>query len=157
MQVIPRSLWSSDNSRVARLRCSLHPILFIFSWTRWPSSAGPTGTRAVLLAWPEPSSATSCSWCSRGRRTRRPPSWSPSSGWRASGGCAVSPACSTPPSSWGGKRQFVRLSGRLHLSSRGFMIRLFEGDTAELFYVLIIERNTVTSVTWSLALLICHH
>lgn len=120
---------------------------FIFSWTRWPSSAGPSATRSVLCGSSDSSSATSCPWRSRGRRTRRPPRWSPSSGWWASGGCAASPASSPSPSSWRGKHRPVSPSERLHLNSSRFIMRLplLSGSVS-----LIIKWNRVSHIfLWS--------
>lgn len=68
------------------------------SCTRWPSSAGPSGTHGLNWPWYSAEWATCGPRCWWGRRTRQLPRRSPSSAWWASGGCVASPAGRTSPS-----------------------------------------------------------
>lgn len=79
------------------------------SCTRWPSSAGPSGTHGLIRPWYSAEWATCGPGCWWGRHTRRPPRRSPSSAWWASGGCVASPAGRTSPSFL--KREWLGVSG----------------------------------------------
>ena len=94
---------------------------FFLTW--WPSSVGPSETLWVLSTEPDSESANCCPWRPGGRRPHRPPRWSPSSGWRASGGCAASPADSSSLSSCRGERLCYSVAD-LYLC--GIVFRLLE-------------------------------